>query len=376
VRVSRSPRARWIALCVATSLLAGCALPRSGPTKNEIFAGSVQKRGDAFVVTADDHVTRATSFVPALGFSEGLMNASALGSDTVRPGDTLGLMIWENVDDGLLASEGASAASLEEIQVDGSGFIFVPYAGRIRAAGNTPEAIRRIITEKLEAQTPDPQVLVRRMAGDGSTVSLIGGVGAQGVYAIERPTRTLTAMLARAGGITLPPEITQITLIRGGHSGTIWLQDLYADPRLDIALRAGDRILVEEDERFYTALGATGAQVKVPFDTQNVSAIEALATVGGLQTSVADPTGIFVFRDEPAEVANAVLKRNDLVGDQRMIYMLDLTSPNGVFVARDFVIRDGDTVYVTEAPFTQFNKVLSAVVAPLAPAASIDRLTK
>jgi polysaccharide biosynthesis/export protein len=336
----------------------------------------VQKRGDAFVVTADDHVTRATSFVPALGFSEGLMNASALGSDTVRPGDTLGLMIWENVDDGLLASEGASAASLEEIQVDGSGFIFVPYAGRIRAAGNTPEAIRRIITEKLEAQTPDPQVLVRRMAGDGSTVSLIGGVGAQGVYAIERPTRTLTAMLARAGGITLPPEITQITLIRGGHTGTIWLQDLYADPRLDIALRAGDRILVEEDERFYTALGATGAQVKVPFDTQNVSAIEALATVGGLQTSVADPTGIFVFRDEPAEVANAVLKRNDLVGDQRMIYMLDLTSPNGVFVARDFVIRDGDTVYVTEAPFTQFNKVLSAVVAPLAPAASIDRLTK
>ena len=77
----------------------------------------------------------------------------------------------------------------------------------------------------------------------------------------------------------LPPEITQITLIRGGHSGTIWLQDLYTDPRLDMALRAGDRILVEEDERFYTALGATGAQVKVPFDTQNVSAIEALATV-------------------------------------------------------------------------------------------------
>ena len=375
MKVSKSPRARWVALCVATSLLAGCALPRSGPTKNEIFAGSVQKRGNAFVVTADDHVTRATAFVPPLGFSEGLMNASALGSDTVRPGDTLGLMIWENVDDGLLASEGASAASLEEIQVDGSGFIFVPYAGRIRAAGNTPEGIRRIITEKLEAQTPDPQVLVRRMAGDGSTVSLIGGVGAQGVYAIERPTRTLTAMLARAGGITLPPEITQITLIRGGHTGKIWLQDLYADPRLDIALRAGDRILVEEDERFYTALGATGAQVKVPFDTQNVSAIEALATVGGLQTSVADPTGIFVFRDEPAEVANAVLKRTDLVGDQRMIYMLDLTSPNGVFVARDFVIRDGDTVYVTEAPFTQFNKVLSAVVAPLAPAASIDRLT-
>ena len=372
----KTPRARWVALCASAIVLSGCGLPRSGPTKNEIFAGSVEKHGDAFVVTVDDHVTRATAFSPALGFSQGFINAAALGSDTVRPGDTLGLMIWENVDDGLLATAGANAAALDEIQVDGAGFIFVPYAGRIRAAGNSPEAIRRIITEKLEAQTPDPQVIVKRLAGDGATVSLIGGVGAQGVYPIERPTRTLTAMLAEAGGITLPPEITQITLIRGAHSGTIWLEDLYADPRLDIALRAGDRILVEEDERFYTALGATGAQVKVPFATQTVSAIEALATVGGISTALADPTGIFVFRDEPAEVANRVLNRVDLVGPQRMVYLLDLTTPNGVFVARDFQIRDHDTVYVTEAPYSQFNKILQAVVAPVGTAASLHTLAE
>ena len=372
----KTPRARWVALCASAIFLSGCGLPRSGPTKNEIFSGSVEKHGDAFVVTADDHVTRATAFSPALGFSQGFINAAALGSDTVRPGDTLGLMIWENVDDGLLATAGANAAALDEIQVDGAGFIFVPYAGRIRAAGNSPEAIRRIITEKLEAQTPDPQVIVNRLAGDGATVSLIGGVGAQGVYPIERPTRTLTAMLAEAGGITLPPEITQITLIRGAHSGTIWLEDLYADPRLDIALRAGDRILVEEDERFYTALGATGAQVKVPFDTQTVSAIEALATVGGISAALADPTGIFVFRDEPAEVANRVLNRVDLVGPQRMVYLLDLTTPNGVFVARDFQIRDHDTVYVTEAPYSQFNKILQAVVAPVGTAASLHTLAE
>ncbi|MGI9393264.1 MAG: polysaccharide biosynthesis/export family protein [Boseongicola sp.] len=356
------------------TILSGCSLPRSGPTKNEIFSGAVQEQGDAFVVSVNDHVTAATAVVPALGFSEGLMKAAALGSDTIRPGDTLGLTIWENVDDGLLASASDGGASLEEIQVDGNGFIFVPYAGRVRASGNTPEAVRRIITEKLEAQTPDPQVLVRRLAGDGSTVSLIGGVSAQGVYPIERPTRTLTAMLAKAGGITLPPEITQITLIRGSHSGTIWLQDLYADPRLDVALRAGDRILVEEDSRFFTALGATGAQQKVPFDTQSISAIEALAGVGGLSVTVADPTGIFVFRNEAAEVSNVVLGRNDLVGAQRMIYVLDLSSPNGVFVARDFSIRDGDTVYVTEAPYTQFAKILGAIVSPLMAASSIDQL--
>ena len=374
MRRNSKRRARFVALCVATTLLAGCALPRSGPTKNEIFSGSVQRQGDSFVVTVDDQVTALTSIIPALGFAEGLTKAAVIGSDMIRPGDTLGLTIWENVEDGLLASASAGGSALEEIQVDGSGFIFVPYAGRIRAAGNTTEAVRRIITEKLEAQTPDPQVVIRRLPGDGATVSLIGGVGAQGVYPIERPNRTLTAMLATAGGITLPPEITQITLIRGAHKGTIWLQDLYTAPELDVALRGGDRILVEEDRRFFTALGATGAQQKVPFDTQSISAIEALARVGGLSTGIADPTGIFIFRNEPADVAGAVLGRDDLIGPQRMIYVLDMTSPNGVFMARDFAIRDADTVYVTEAPYTQFSKVLSAVLGPLQTASSIDQL--
>ena len=50
-----------------------------------------------------------------------------------------------------------------------------------------PEAIRKIITDRLKDQTPDPQVQVRRLAGDGATVSLVGAVGGQGVYPIERP---------------------------------------------------------------------------------------------------------------------------------------------------------------------------------------------
>ena len=83
--------------------------------------------------------------------------------------------------------------------------------------------------------------------------------------------------------------------------------------------------------------------------------------MGGLNTSLADPTGVFVFRNEPAEVANAVLGRNDLVGAQRMVYVLDLTQPTGMFEARDFLVRDGDTVYVTEAPYVQWQKAIGAI---------------
>lgn len=365
MNILTSRATRLAALAVLAAFVAACSLPRSGPNKQEIFAGSVQRQGDAFVVTVDDHVTRATAVVPALGFSREFLHAGIIGSDTINPGDTLSLAIWENVQDGLLAADGTNATVLDQVQVDGAGNIFVPYAGRIHAAGNSPEAVRRLITERLAVQTPDPQVQVVRVAGDGSTVSVTGAVGAQGVYAIERPTRTLTAMLARAGGVSIEPEIAQINVIRGNVTGKIWFQDLFRNPQFDIPLRGGDRILVEEDTRSFTALGATGAQNRVKFETQTLSAIEAIAQVGGLNSSLADPTGVFVFRNEPEEIAKAVLGRDDLVGAQRLVYVLDLTEPNGVFRARDFVIRNGDTVYVTEAPFVQWAKTLNALTGTL-----------
>lgn len=363
--------ARPVAMVLCASLVASCGLPGVGPNKNQIFSGSVQREGDAFVVAVNDRVTRTTSVVPALGFSDALINASVQGADTIRPGDTLGLTIWENVDDGLLAGEASNATVLESVQVDGSGFIFVPYAGRIKAAGNTPEAIRRIITQKLEDQTPDPQVQVRRTAGDGATVSILGSAGTQGVFPITRPTRTLASMLATAGGIGTASDIAQVTLTRGDHSETIWFEDLYDNPQLDIALRNGDRILVQADPRSFTALGAAGSQTQMMFDSRTLSMVEALAQLGGLNATTADPTGVFVFRNEPAEIANAVLGRSDLVGAQRMIYVLDLTEPNGLFTARDFLIRDRDTIYVTEAPIVQWNRTIASITGTLSGASGL-----
>lgn len=356
--------AKGAALVVTLGLVAACGLPRSGPNKAEIYAGSVLRDGDSFILVVDDRVNAIAAVTPSLGFSQAFRNAAELGADTIRPGDTLGLTVWENVDDGLLVPTGQNATILEEVQVDGSGFIFVPYAGRLRAAGNTPEAIRRVISERLADQTPDPQVQVRRLAGDGATVSVAGVVGAPGVLAIERPTRTLAAMLAAAGGPTIDAAVARVTVVRGDHRGSVWYEDLYKHPNQDIALRDGDEIIVEQDNRYFTALGATGAQERVQFFDQSISAIEAIAQVGGLQTNAADPTGVFIFRNEPEQIAEQLVGE-DLVGTQRVVYVLDLTRPNGLFFARDFAVRDGDTVYVTEAPFNQFNKVIAAATGTL-----------
>ena len=373
MRMTTSNGARILALVALAATVAACGLPRSGPTKREIFAGSVLREGDAFIVTVNPRVTRASSVLPAYGYSGSFLKAGVVGSDTIQPGDVLSMTIFENVkDDPLLGNTGQRVSVLEEVQVDGQGNIFIPYAGKIKASGQTPESLREIVTKKLDTQTPDPQITVQRLAGNGQTVTVSGAVSAQGVYPIDRPTRTLSAMVAQAGGVAFDPASALVRVTRGRETGKVWLQDLYENPALDIALRGGDEVVVERDQRAFTALGATGTQSLVPFESQTLSAIEAIAQVGGLSSTLADPTGVFVFRNEPAPIANAVLGRSDLRGDQRMVYVLDLTQPTGMFEARDFLVRDGDTVYVTEAPFSQWTKTIGAITGTTDAATSLS----
>ena len=354
-------RAKWLALAVLIGALGACTIPRPGPSADEIFAGSVLREGDAFVVAVGDRVNRAANVTPALGFSDALRNAALMGGDTVRVGDTVTVTVYENVPEGLMTNFETRGAVLQELQVDDAGFIFVPFAGRIRAAGQSPEGLRATIARQLDEQTPDPQVYVSRAAGDGASVSVVGRVNTQGVYPIERNTRRLTAMVAQAGGVSIPVQSAQVTISRGSVTDRVWLEDLFRHPELDIALRGGDRVLVDEDRRRFTIMGATGAQSLITFDSPTITAIEALAQVGGLDPTRADPTGVFVFRNEPAEIARNVLGRGDVVGDQRLIYVLDLTAPNGMFMARDFQIRDGDTLYVTEASSVSWNRLISTL---------------
>ncbi len=366
--------ARLGCVVLAGLVATGCTLPRSGPTAGEIRAAGTTPGYDMHIVNVNPTIAGQTRVDAKLGFGANFLNAGTVSPDTISPGDRVEVTVWENVDNGVLSGVGQKATVLKELQVDQSGEIYVPYAGRLRAAGLDPEALRGEITRGFESQTPDPQVEVRRVAGDGATVSVMGGVNTPGVYPIQAPTRRLSPMLAIAGGVDVPAEIAQIKIERGGRTGRIWLQDLYDDPRNDIALRPNDRIIVEEDRRAFTALGASTNQARVNFSKRDMSALEAIAAAGGLNGRSADPTGIFVFRSETADVANRVLGRSDLVGPQRMAYLLDLTSSEGLFSAREFIIRDEDTVYLTEAPFAAWSRVLSVAVTAVSLAGSVDSL--
>ena len=127
---------RWAKCLLVLSigvLLSSCGLPRSGPTKGELLDAA--QRGDTHIVNVSQSVAYATMIDPGLGFDPMFLNAAVVGADTIQPGDTLGLTLWENVNDGILTTAGAPA-SLDQVQVDSAGMIFVPYAG----PGQTHEA--------------------------------------------------------------------------------------------------------------------------------------------------------------------------------------------------------------------------------------------
>ena len=376
MQAARIAKTRGVNALLLVAALSGCVLPRSGPSARQIERAADVPGYDMHLVDVDPTVAAASRSVEALGFGSDFVNAAPVSPDQIRPGDKLAVRVWENVDTGLLVGAGQKATSLEAVEVDQSGQIFVPYAGRIEAAGNSPDQLREKITDVLRTQTPDPQVEVVRAAGDGSTVSVMGGVNAPGVYPIQAPTLRLSSMLAQAGGVAVVPDVAQVKLERRGKTGRVWLQDLYDNPRMDVALRPGDRIIVEEDRRAFTVLGATTRQMRVPFNSQDMSVIEALAAAGGLNGAAANPTGVFVFRQEPAAIANRVLGRTDLVGEQRIAYLLDFTRPEGLFAAGDFVIRDNDTIYVTEAALGSWTRIIALAATAAALVRTVDIISQ
>ena len=59
----------------------------------------------------------------------------------------------------------------------------------------------------------------------------------------------MSAVLVKSGGIAIDPELAQITVIRSLYWEKVWLRDIYGKPEMGIALRAGDRVMIETGTR-------------------------------------------------------------------------------------------------------------------------------
>jgi len=352
--------------------LGGCGtLPRSGPLASQIDPPEEPGVREGLVVELDAAVIERLDPPPVAGFTPHLLAADAIDPSRLGIGDRLDVLVWEP-NDGAIFGGGEGAGRLPGVEVASDGTIYVPFAGNIRAAGMTTAELRGRIREALRPYTAAPQVDLRLQAGVSRTVTIQGAVSRPGPYEIDQTRTRLLQMLAHAGGVTAEPERLEVAIRRDSVTAAEMLEDIYADPSLNVALRPEDLVLLTPLRQRFLVLGASGRQAQVPFPTREVSLLQAVAAAGGLVDLTADPKGVFVFRRERREQAEALLAGPEPEGlppgpGRPVVYRLDLTRPGALFVGEGFRVRDGDAIFITNAPFTELRKVLQVFNSLLVP---------
>ena len=345
-------------------LTSACSLPRGAALQSEVLAGSKSPDADFGVMPVTLENLAALHSWPATG-SGGYSwpNASRGGGAlTIKPGDTLDVVVWDSQQNSLLTTGAQKTVDIKGLRVSPDGTIFVPYIDKINVSGMTTDQARDEIQTKLKPIVPAAQVQVGVAPGNGNTVDLVSGVANPGRFPLVDRNYTILSLISQGGGIAPGLRNPVVRLQRGGRSYTIPAERLLTDPALNTMLRGGDSVVVQQDERYFVALGATGKEELAYFPKEDVSALDALSLIGGLSDARADLKGVLVLREYPAE---ALRSDGRGPGKRRMVFSFDLSSVDGLFAARNFQIHPKDVVLATESPVTKVDSVFNLLGASL-----------
>jgi polysaccharide export outer membrane protein len=363
-------------------LLSGCAwfLPGIGPSRSAIENNKPPPNAAAIqIINIDEAVTRQLLAQRELRlFSETLGN-KRITSRTVGPGDMLDISIWEAAPAtlfGIPPVSGSSAliatshaTTLPEQPVDDEGFILVPFAGRIPAAGKTLTSIEEEIVSRLKGKANQPEVLVRMTHNLSSNATVVGEVNASTRVALVPGNERLLDALAAAAGVRQPVNKMTIQVTRADNVYSLPLETIIRDPRQNVPLQPGDVVTALFQPYSFTALGATGKNEEVNFETQGITLAQALARSGGLIDSRSNATGVFIFRFEPKAALNwphqPVMTTAE--GMVPVIFRIDLTDPRGFFLIQSFPMENRDVLYVSNAPITEIQKSLNVLFSVIYP---------
>lgn len=367
--------------------LSGCGtfpgwIASSGPSREQVLdAPATSSTLPIQVVELTEPITRSLAAGQKKSlFSETLAGKAPLGY-IVGPGDVVEISIWESPPAVLfgtaaLDSRSSSAASnvsaFPAQMVSNDGSINVPFAGRIPAAGKTPQQIETDIVDRLTGKANQPQVLVRVVKNTTANVTVVGEVAQSTRVPLTAGGERLLDALATAGGVRQPVGKISLQITRGKQVQTMPLDVVIRDPRQNIILAPGDVITALYQSSSFTVLGATGKNEEINFEAQGITLSQALGRAGGLQSTQADARAVFIFRLENRNALQwKAPPKVTPEGKVPVIYQVNLKDPASFFIAQSFPVQDKDMLYVSTAPSTELQKFLNIVAAPVI---TIDRL--
>lgn len=364
-------RVHFLGLAVAALMaLAGCA--GSGPTQRDLVSSGQGSAAPFALVEIDDHNLDVVSrwHRPSLVSLFGDYRVPMV--QRIDVGDTVQVMIWEAGSGALFApvaiatggSTGARQSAIPDQVVSRDGTIQVPYAGRIKVSGKTPQAVEELIVKRLTGKSVDPQALVTLSRNVSHSATVTGDVTSGARVPLNTRGDRVLDVIAAAGGVKAPVHEFFISISRDGQTLTVPMQAILSNPTENVYVRPGDVVTVVRSPQSFTAVGATGRQALVPFDAGGLTLEEAMGKSGGLNDDRSDPHGVFVLRYEPAHLVRAYRGVPQHLLSQPVIpvaYRLNIKDPSSLFKARRFAMRDKDILYVSHAPITEFEKVMRTI---------------
>jgi polysaccharide export outer membrane protein len=253
--------------------------------------------------------------------------------------------VWNHPE---LTNPGATANELSGRLVGADGYIFFPYAGRIRAAGRTVAEIRNDLTRKLSAYLVEPQVDVSVGNYRSKRVFVVGQVTTPGPVPLTDIPLTVTDLVAQSGGFTPEADLRNAALNRDGQRRPLDLYALYyqGDMRENLPLQPNDILSIPENRyNKVFVLGEVLTPQSIVMPRGRMSLAEAISDSGGFNPLTANAGQVYVLRKGQ--------------GDRHQIWHLNSKSPDALILADSFDLQPRDIVYIDPANIARWNRIIS-----------------
>ncbi len=270
----RSLRALIVALIIAAA--AGC-----GPSIHERALEAADSRATTRQVeNFNEDITRLAA-----------QAAAAPGEYQVGPEDLIEVTLYD------IQNETGEPRIIVS-RVSNSGFMTLPYIGKVQAAGMNPLELEEHLRREYTRFIKEPQITIFIREYRSFRVSVVGNVKSPGVLEL-RGRKTMLEALAMSGGLAEDAG-RSVRLVRTSgsemQSVLIDLDELAAtgDPRLNPSLLPGDVINVPRAGIFYVE-GMVRQPGAFPLLTET-TITQAIVTAGGMDINLSDRQGTVLYR--------------------------------------------------------------------------------
>jgi polysaccharide biosynthesis/export protein len=354
----------------------GCSFfPVSGPTSLAIDSETSPTVPYALIKLTPETIDILAAHEPK-GLAGTFTDRRPPTNITFGIGDVVSITVFEAAAGGLFIPLEAGVrpgnfVNLPDQMVDNNGNITMPFAGLVKAAGRTNVQVQDDIVNKIKNRAIEPQLVVTLSQQRTSLISVVGAVNTPLRFAVPASgagDRVLDA-ITRAGGISGPGYGSWVMLERGGRRATVPFENLVMNASNNIYILPGDRIYVYQEQQKFMAFGAYSLntngtnQGQINFDAWRLNLAEAVAKAGGLADVQANPGAVYLYRQEPREVAELLGADMARFGGPLVpvIFSVSFRDPGGYFLATRFQMRNDDIIFVANAQSVDVTKFLTFV---------------